>query len=214
MISVYEGYGNTYEPVSIYACHTYKRAVTSMLQYFPSTFRVVADQTDSFDSVTRSLYITIYVAATGAILVLMTGRAFLFFHYCMRIGVNIHNRMFSSLIHSPINFFDKNPSGRIMNRFTKDLGSMDDALQPAFYEALSIMLLMVGVLVVVIFSNYFMAIPTLPILIILWWIRRFYIKTARDIKRVEAVGTKENEFYKILWKNCCVSNISIKCFEF
>jgi len=40
-----------------------------------------------------------------------------------------------------------------MNRFTKDLGSMDELLPTAFFDALSIFLTMLGVLVVVVIAN-------------------------------------------------------------
>lgn len=34
----------------------------------------------------------------------------------------LHNEMFSSVIQAPVTFFDANPVGRILNRFSKDIG--------------------------------------------------------------------------------------------
>ncbi|EDV27211.1 uncharacterized protein TRIADDRAFT_54940 [Trichoplax adhaerens] len=39
-----------------------------------------------------------------------------------------HNRMLKSVLHAPIYFFDTNPVGRVLNRFSKDLNHMDNEL--------------------------------------------------------------------------------------
>jgi len=39
---------------------------------------------------------------------------------------NIHNNMIKTIFKAPINlFFEMNPTGAIMNRFSKDLGVLD-----------------------------------------------------------------------------------------
>lgn len=45
---------------------------------------------------------------------------------CMRASQNLHDGMFKGLISTTIRFFDTNPSGRILNRFSKDLGLVFD----------------------------------------------------------------------------------------
>ena len=45
----------------------------------------------------------------------------------------IHKEMFSKIIRAPVNlFFDRVPAGRILNRFSKDLGGVDDSLSSFF----------------------------------------------------------------------------------
>ena len=75
-----------------------------------------------------------------------------------------------------------------MNRFTKDIGSMDELLPAAFFDALSIFLLMGGTIIIVIITNYYVIVPAIALLTSLVLIRRFYIKTARHVKRIEAVS--------------------------
>lgn len=49
-------------------------------------------------------------------------RSFGFYMICIRISQNIHNAMFKGIVSTTTRFFDTNPSGRILNRFTKDIG--------------------------------------------------------------------------------------------
>lgn len=106
----------------------------------------------------------------------------------MKISVNMHNRMFSSLARAPIKFYDDNPSGRILNRFTKDLGSMDEMLPPAFFDTTRIFSDIFGGLILLIISNYYSIIPIIGFFGVAKFLQVIYIKTARDIKRIEGVS--------------------------
>lgn len=75
-----------------------------------------------------------------------------------------------------------------MNRFTKDLGSMDELLPPTFFDMILIFSNVAGVFVLIIISNYYSVIPTVIVLIILAVIQRYYVCTARDVKRIEGVS--------------------------
>jgi len=39
----------------------------------------------------------------------------------------MHAEMFNAVMSTPIRFFDLNPLGRIMNRFSKDINLLDEA---------------------------------------------------------------------------------------
>ena len=43
-------------------------------------------------------------------------------------GRNLHNRMLSAVLHSPMSFFDTTPLGRIVNRFAKDMYTVDETI--------------------------------------------------------------------------------------
>lgn len=62
------------------------------------------------------------------IVLLETARQFI---YQINIGVcsiNLHNNMFSKIMSAPVQFFHDNPKGRILNRFSRDLGYVDSLL--------------------------------------------------------------------------------------
>ncbi|XP_037285276.2 ATP-binding cassette sub-family C member 4 isoform X2 [Rhipicephalus microplus] len=139
----------------------------------------------SLDTVTYN--VLVYAIIIGGLLLSSMARTVAFFVMCMRASVNLHNRMFSCIIRAPIRFFDTNPIGRIQNRFSKDLGTIDDLLPPTGLDITFIFLNLVGVLVVVAVISPWIIIPTLLLFVLFFYLRRFYMRTARDVKRLEGV---------------------------
>ena len=52
----------------------------------------------------------------------------LFFRGMLRASTRVHNAMVERVLHAPLAFFHTNPTGRILNRFSKDQGSVDEQL--------------------------------------------------------------------------------------
>ncbi|XP_057378671.1 LOW QUALITY PROTEIN: ATP-binding cassette sub-family C member 4-like [Daphnia carinata] len=109
-----------------------------------------------------------------------------YFMMCMISSINLHNRMFQSVIRTPLLFFDQNPVGRVLNRFAKDIGCVDEMLPSAFFDVITIALTAVGILFLVGLVNPWLLLPILFLSIIFVNLRQFYLKTARDVKRLEA----------------------------
>ncbi|KAJ8955573.1 hypothetical protein NQ318_001403 [Aromia moschata] len=69
-----------------------------------------------------------YTSLICFIIVVALIRSMTFMDFCMVASRNLHNKMFSSIVHTTMRFFNVNPSGRILNRFSKDMGSIDEVL--------------------------------------------------------------------------------------
>lgn len=55
-------------------------------------------------------------------------RSFSFVNLCLRISVNMHDSLFRGITRARMIFFNKNTTGRILNRFARDIGSIDSLL--------------------------------------------------------------------------------------
>lgn len=84
----------------------------------------------------RQRYILIYTILIGFFVYLILQRTFSFFYVCLRISMNLHDRMFRGLTRATMQFFSNNPSGRILNRFSKDIGVVDSTLPMALIDCL------------------------------------------------------------------------------
>jgi ATP-binding cassette subfamily C (CFTR/MRP) protein 4 len=139
------------------------------------------------DYLGQDVYLSVYGSMIVAVLIFTMTRAVAFFSYCLRISNNLHNDMFSAVVQTPVKFYSDNPSGRIMNRFTKDMGSIDELLPPALFDSLDYFLQMMGVIFVIITSNFYLAIPTVALVFIFWILRTVFVQTSRDVKRLESI---------------------------
>nr|XP_027201120.1 multidrug resistance-associated protein 4-like [Dermatophagoides pteronyssinus] len=131
--------------------------------------------------------IIVFGALVGSLFLLSLVRTTTFFSICMKSSINIHNRLFECLIRAPVTFFDNNPIGVLLNRCSRDMGIVDDQLPPTAFDAVEIFVQMIGILVLVIIIDPWIAIPTFILIFIFHFIRKYYITSARSIKRLEGI---------------------------
>ncbi|XP_077294803.1 putative multidrug resistance-associated protein lethal(2)03659 [Arctopsyche grandis] len=136
---------------------------------------------------TRADFIYIYTGIVISLIIITLGRSFMFFWLAMRASINLHNNMFHSITRASMRFFHTNPSGRILNRFSKDMGSIDEVLPSACIDVLQIGLSLIGIITVVAIVNYWLLIPTLGVGFIFYLLRIYYLSTSRSVKRLEGV---------------------------
>ena len=108
--------------------------------------------------------LTIYGVLVGAAFIFLVIRAFGFYLVCVRCSERLHDRMVEAILHAPVFFFDSNPLGRIMNRFSKDVGSMDEVLPKTFLRSIQLILLLLMTIIVPTISNPWLLLVVTPIL--------------------------------------------------
>ena len=133
--------------------------------------------------VTQGIYTSIVVVSIAV----MAASCFFFYFLLLNAAENLHNKMTISAIKAPVLFYDSNPAGRILNRFSKDVGCMDDELPPLFLRALTTCLASFCAILVPAATNYWLFLALLPILGAVAFYARYYLKSSRELKRIEAV---------------------------
>uniref|UniRef100_A0AAA9TZ70 ATP binding cassette subfamily C member 4 n=1 Tax=Bos taurus TaxID=9913 RepID=A0AAA9TZ70_BOVIN len=124
------------------------------------------------------------VLTIGIILFGIT-KSLLMFYVLVNSSQTLHNKMLESIFRAPMLFFDRNPIGRILNRFSKDIGHMDDLLPLTFLDFIQTFLLVIGVVGVMVAAIPWIAIPVIPLGILFFVLRRYFLETSRDVKHLE-----------------------------
>ncbi|CAF4155270.1 unnamed protein product [Rotaria sordida] len=138
----------------------------------------------------------IYCGITLVLLILTLFRSITMKLICLNASRVLHNKMFIRLIHCPISFFDFNPIGRILNRFTKDISIVDEELSHTLYDFLRCFFQVLGVIVLVSWLNPWSFIPATIATIGMLYIRHRFARCSRDLKRLE--GITRSPFYSYL----------------
>uniref|UniRef100_A0A8C5B493 Multidrug resistance-associated protein 4-like n=1 Tax=Gadus morhua TaxID=8049 RepID=A0A8C5B493_GADMO len=123
---------------------------------------------------------------TAASVALGFVRSLVFFNVLVRSAQSLHNAMFTAMLRSPVRFFDLNPIGRILNRFSKDIGQLDSLLPWTFVDFIQVLLQVLGVIAVAAVAIPWILLPVVPLFIIFLFLRRYFLRTSRDIKRLES----------------------------
>lgn len=157
----------------------------------------------------NSILISIIIIIS-LIVLLETGRQFAYHINISLCSLNLHNKMFFKVMLAPMQFFQINPKGRILNRFSRDLGFIDSLI----HIYLELVILVPGGMLV----SIGLAMSSVPITIIptgfalafLWYVMIKITVYASELKRIEAVSA--NPIYEIL-DNALRGFVTIRCFH-
>lgn len=141
--------------------------------------------------------LTIYGYLVGAAIVLAFIRAHGFLLASLRCSERLHDNMVVAVLQAPVLFFDSNPVGRIMNRFSKDVGCMDEVLTKAFLTSLQLVLLIVASILVPIVTNPWILFVVIPLVVLVIRISKYYLTTSRELKRMES--TCRSSVLSLFW---------------
>ena len=81
---------------------------------------------------------------------------------------HLHDKSFKGLVNTFMRFFDTNPIGRVLNRFSSDMGMMDEFLPITFLDFMQLFLIIAGVVLLVSILNPWIFLLTAPLVKFVW----------------------------------------------
>lgn len=130
------------------------------------------------------IYLWISLAGAAATLTYIS----LGYYASLQASRKLFKQMLLRLVRAPSRFFDVTPIGRILNRFTSDMNTVDSTLQQSVRAALT-----GGLTFIASFLFIIWIVPQFaPFAVIIAWlyirIAPPYIQAARDLRRLESVS--------------------------
>ncbi|XP_060564564.1 ATP-binding cassette sub-family C member 10-like isoform X2 [Ruditapes philippinarum] len=132
-------------------------------------------------------YLTVYGCLAAANSIFTLFRAFLFAYGGICAAQTIHRKLLSNILKAPVSFFDVTPIGRIVNRFSTDVFSIDDSLPFIMNIFLAQIYGILGTIVVTCYGLPWFAVLLLPLGLLYYKIQNYYRHTSREIKRISSV---------------------------
>ncbi|XP_078129230.1 ATP-binding cassette sub-family C member 2 [Sander vitreus] len=100
----------------------------------------------------------------------------------------LHSKLINNILRVPMIFFDTTPIGRVVNRFAKDIFTVDEAIPQSFRSWLLCLLGVLGTLFVICLATPLFTILILPLALVYYFVQRFYVATSRQLRRLDSVS--------------------------
>lgn len=86
----------------------------------------------------RETFLVFYTCIIALCIVCYLSRSFLFFRMCLQASINLHGMIFRGVTRAKMIFFNQNPSGRVLNRFARDINNVDSSLPIIMLDVLDV----------------------------------------------------------------------------
>ncbi|XP_063443601.1 multidrug resistance-associated protein 1-like isoform X2 [Mytilus trossulus] len=94
----------------------------------------------------------------------------------------LHKDLLRNILRSPMSFFDTTPVGRIVNRFSKDIETIDDELIYQFKDVVICLLLVLCNTVIISTGTPQFLFVMLPVTVVYFALQRLYVSTSRQLR--------------------------------
>uniref|UniRef100_A0A803TLA6 Multidrug resistance-associated protein 1 n=1 Tax=Anolis carolinensis TaxID=28377 RepID=A0A803TLA6_ANOCA len=117
------------------------------------------------------------------------------FGYSMAVSVGgllasrrLHLGLLHSVLRCPMGFFERTPSGNLVNRFSKEIDTIDSMIPQIIKMFMGSLFNVVGACVVILLATPLAAVAIPPLALVYFFVQRFYVATSRQLKRLESVS--------------------------
>uniref|UniRef100_A0A672IXF4 Cystic fibrosis transmembrane conductance regulator n=1 Tax=Salarias fasciatus TaxID=181472 RepID=A0A672IXF4_SALFA len=169
----------------VFAIEVKPRRLFSVLQHpnassTPVHLAVIVTPTSAY------YIIYIYVATSESVLALGVFRGLPLVHTLLTVSKRLHEQMLSAVLRAPMAVLNAMKTGRIMNRFTKDMATIDDMLPLVLFDLIQLTLIVTGAIFTVSIMRPYIFIAAIPLAIIFVILRKYFLRTGQQLKLLEA----------------------------
>ncbi|TMW62290.1 hypothetical protein Poli38472_009783 [Pythium oligandrum] len=133
-------------------------------------------------------YLYIFVALNVAYAVSLYIRSVAIYVRGLRASKILFKSLLGRILRAPTSFFDTTPIGRIVNRLSKDVYTVDEGIPATWSQLFNTFMNVIFTLVTIsIVTPMFMAI-LLPVMIGYYKSQRYFIKTSRELQRLDSIS--------------------------
>mmetsp|Transcript_20744 Transcript_20744/g.29812 ORF Transcript_20744/g.29812 Transcript_20744/m.29812 type:complete len:1497 (+) Transcript_20744:45-4535(+) len=174
--------GGLYAGVIMIAIFAFGEFTSVMASYWLSYWSAHRDDNSAW------YYLKIYIGINCGVLVVMTCRDLYTALVGWRAGRHLFGGMMVSVLHAPMAFFDTTPMGRILNRFTKDVLTVDVDIPRTVKMYLGTMAKVVSTVLYISIITPLFLLGLGPIAFFYYKAQQYFIKTSRELTRLDSVS--------------------------
>ncbi|KAI9353043.1 P-loop containing nucleoside triphosphate hydrolase protein [Zopfochytrium polystomum] len=135
----------------------------------------------------RAYVISLFLLAILQIVLMVIG-TFAFAFAGIRASRRMHEVALASVMNAPMSFFETNPIGRIISRFSKDLADTDRQLPRMMQSVLELFFGILGTFGLIAYAVPWVLLLAIPLFPLFLYVLRLFRSTMRELKRVESIA--------------------------
>ncbi|KAK0579261.1 hypothetical protein LWI29_023572 [Acer saccharum] len=160
---------------------------TEVLRISSSTWLSVWTDQSTSESYRPGYYITVYaLLAFGQVTVTLVNSYWLIIS-SLSAAKRLHDSMLNSIFRAPMLFFHTNPTGRVINRFAKDLGDIDRNVANSMNAFMNQVWQLLSTFVLIGIVSTISLWAIMPLLVLFYAAYLYYQSTAREVKRLDSI---------------------------
>lgn len=162
-------------------------SVSKMSTWGPPQLSTRASSTTPDGQVNVAYYLGVYALLGFLYIAISLSREAVLFWGSLHASWKIHDRLLKTIMHAKFRFFDSTPLGQLMNRFSKDVESVDQEVAPVAIGMLHSLasVIMIVILISAITPGFLIA--GVFITLVYTALGAIYLNSSRDLKRLESV---------------------------
>ena len=177
------GWGNIVFIALAFAVWRASACLADLIVSWWSSRSKVAGQT-----LTQDQYLYWYAIFVGLAVVWVALRQVPFVCATLRVAEQAHTKLLHNVLSASSTFFDTSPTGRLLNRFSKDMEAIDLVIPESLNLFFNMLLTVLGTIVIMIYSAYYVSVVLVVLLVLFFILLKYYLITNRAQKRLEANG--------------------------
>eukprot|EP00591_Stephanopyxis_turris_P000045 CAMPEP_0195515496 /NCGR_PEP_ID=MMETSP0794_2-20130614/6542_1 /TAXON_ID=515487 /ORGANISM="Stephanopyxis turris, Strain CCMP 815" /LENGTH=659 /DNA_ID=CAMNT_0040643923 /DNA_START=117 /DNA_END=2096 /DNA_ORIENTATION=+ len=121
----------------------------------------------------------------AVLIIVSSARSFLSFSLALKSSQQLHSKMIMAVLRSRVSFFDTNPIGRILNRFSSDIGIIDDYMAATMHDLWRCLCVLMAAVISTSYTLPIITVAVIPLVISFTMLRRAFVSSSRELKRLE-----------------------------
>ncbi|XP_006872061.1 PREDICTED: multidrug resistance-associated protein 1 [Chrysochloris asiatica] len=117
------------------------------------------------------------------------------FGYSMAVSIGgilasrrLHLDLLQNVLRSPMSFFERTPSGNLVNRFSKEMDTVDSMIPQVIKMFMGSLFNVIAACIIILLATPIAAVIIPPLGLIYFFVQRFYVASSRQLKRLESVS--------------------------
>ncbi|KAJ4703004.1 ABC transporter C family member 2-like [Melia azedarach] len=167
----------------LFACYL----STEILRVSSGTWLSIWTDQSSSKNYNPGYYITIYtLLAFGQVTVTLVNSYWIIIS-SLCAAKRLHDSMLDSILTAPMLFFHSNPIGRVINRFSRDIGAIDGNVANSVNNFLGQLWQLLSTFVLTGIVSTISLWTIMPLLIVFYAVYLYYQSTSREVKRLDSI---------------------------